>query len=160
MESAHPYIARLRTYQLYDTFFHLACSLVCKRQCQNTVWVDTKLYQVCYAVGQRACLAAAGTGYYHHRTLSAFSRFALWFIQLFKQFTHMCYSYCRAKLLKTRDMTKRSYQPAAAPIAHLFSRCADLPHRRRIAPRATGGCLPQACSPCRSAGFQASGRNP
>ena len=82
VESAHPDIPRLAANQFDNTLLHLAGSLVGEGQGQDVERVDAFLYQVRYAVGQRACLAAAGAGDNHHRPLGALRRLALGFVQL------------------------------------------------------------------------------
>ena len=82
VEGAHPDVACLGAHQLDDALLHLACRLVGEGQRQYAEGVHALLYQVRYAVGQRACLAAAGAGDDHHRPFRALRRLALRFVQL------------------------------------------------------------------------------
>ena len=53
-----------------------------KGECQDIEGVNTLAYEIGYAVGERAGLAATGTGYYHDGTFGAGGCLALRFVEL------------------------------------------------------------------------------
>ena len=82
VESAHPQVACLAAHQVNNTLLHLAGGLVGEGQRQDMERVHALLHEVRNAVGQRACLAAAGAGDNHHGPFGALGSFALRLIQL------------------------------------------------------------------------------
>jgi len=88
MEGAHPEVLGLGADEFGDAVAHLAGGFVGEGECEDAEGVDAELEEVGDAVGQRACLAAAGAGNYHDGALGACRGLALWFIQLCKKFAH------------------------------------------------------------------------
>ena len=80
MERGNPYLFRAFPHKRRRTFTHLGCSLVCKRERENIPRLYAMFDEVCNAICEHPCFAAACARKHKQRAIQAFHSGALFVV--------------------------------------------------------------------------------